>query len=146
MTLKICNTWRYTLIIMLVTSLAAGCAQVSKEKGRYQVLADIRLEKNSKDVSADCPINIRIANRSGVTWEGVSYNIAMLDGKGKTLGALIGSTHKHAGSGQDLADTGKVLRVSCASIAGASLAYLGYYPVGKKQESFHNSNVKVELR
>lgn len=143
-----CSASKLPLLNALVlATLLAGCAgEVSKEKGRYELFATIRIERNLQKPAGDCPVGVTISNRTETAWDGASYHVSLLNKAGKAIGKLIGTPRKQTKAGQELADSGQVLGAKCADIAGVSPIYFGYYPVGKKQVPVHNSHVGTELK
>ena len=140
-----------SLTALVLTLMLASCAS-NNDKAAANVskpgtLATIQIEKSKQPSSEDCTVSVKIVNQMKDTvWDGVSYNVAMLNKGNVAIGKLLGTPHQHTSTGSSLTDTGQVLDAKCEDIAGVSLIYFGYYPAGEKQVSVHNNRVKVEIR
>lgn len=135
-------------LLLISIAVLAGCAgdggrPVSDTSGS---VASIEVARKAKTSSGDCPVTITVTNRTGTTWDGVSYHLAMNNRNGAATGRLLGSPRKKTASGDNLVDNGSVLGMKCEEIAGMALVYFGYYPAGKKQVHAHINTVRVTLR
>lgn len=109
-------------------------------------LAFIEVTRNTQKSQSDCPVTVRISNRTNIDWDGASYHLVMHNRNGVSIGKLLGSPRKSAKAGGNLVDTNQVLGAKCEQIAGTALVYFGYYPAGKKQVSVHNANVQIRVK
>ena len=140
-----------SLTIIALASMLAGCAatesrNVAPDESKG-MLAIIQIEKSPQASLSDCHVSVNISNRmKGAAWDGVSYNLALLDKKNVAIGRLIGIPHQYTKSGYSLADTGQVRGARCEDIADVSLIYFGYYPAGGKEVHLHNNRVKTEIK
>ena len=140
-----------TLTALVLTLMLSGCASNIDKKAanvsKTGTFATIQIEKSKQPSSGDCAVSVKIVNQMKDTvWDGVSYNVAMLNKSNVAIGRLLGTPHQRTSTSSSLADTGQVLDAKCGDIAGVSLIYFGYYPAGKREVSVHNNRVKVELR
>jgi hypothetical protein len=139
----------HTVWLAAVIVLLAGCGGgAGKESGSDTITkkAAIQVTRNGQKSDADCPVTIKISNRTNVAWDGASYHLALHNKNGVSVGKLLGSPRKSVQSGDDLVDTGKILGAKCEQVTGMALVYFGYYPAGKKQVSMHNANVQISLK
>jgi len=142
---------KYQIFIAAVlVSALAGCASntnTTPKESKTGPLAIIQIEKSKQPSSSDCPVSVKIVNRmKDVDWDGVSYNLAMLNKNNVSIGKLIGIPHQYTKAGSILMDSGQVLDAGCDDIAAVSVVYFGYYPAGKKQVPVHNNRVKAEIK
>lgn len=139
---------KVSFVVVFATALA-GCAgglsnpNVSDTTTK---LAIIEVMRNAQKSQNDCPVTVRISNRTKINWDGASYHLVMHSRNGVTIGKLLGSPRKSIEAGGILVDTNQVLGAKCEQIAGTALVYFGYYPTGKKQVSVHNANVQIRVK
>ena len=139
---------KFSFVIILAATLA-GCAgglSSPNVSDTTTKLAFIEVSRNTQKSQSDCPVTVRISNRTKIDWDGASYHLVMHNRNGVTIGKLLGSPRKSAKAGGNLVDTNQVLGAKCEQIAGTALVYFGYYPVGKKQVSVHNVNVQIRVK
>ena len=134
-----------TIVLALAGCAATESRNVTPDDSKG-MLAIIQIEKSQTSLS-DCHVSVNISNRmKGAAWDGVSYNVALLDKKNVAIGRLIGIPHQYTKTGYSLADTGQVQGARCEDIADVSLIYFGYYPAGGKEVHLHNNRVKTEIK
>jgi hypothetical protein len=139
---------KFSFVVVFASALA-GCAgglsnpDVSDTTTK---LAMIEVTRNTQKSQSDCPVTVRISNRTKIDWDGASYHLVMHNRNGVTIGKLLGSPRKSVKAGGNLVDTNQVLGAKCEQIAGTALVYFGYYPAGKKQISVHNVNVQIRVK
>lgn len=134
-----------TIVLALAGCAATESRNVTPDDSKG-MLAIIQIEKSQTSLS-DCHVSVNISNRmKGAAWDGVSYNVALLDKKNVAIGRLIGIPHQYTKTGYSLADTGQVQGARCEDIADVSLIYFGYYPAGGKEIHLHNNRVKTEIK
>lgn len=105
----------------------------------------VQVTRNMGQAGSDCPVSVKISNRTNTAWDGVSYHVALHNRSGVSIGKVLGSPHKPVKAGGDLLDSGQVLGVKCGDLTGAALVYFGYYPAGKGEVHAHVNTVKVIL-
>lgn len=139
---------KFSFVIILAATLA-GCAgglSSPNVSDTTTKLAFIEVTRNTQKSQSDCPVTVRISNRTKIDWDGVSYHLVMHNRNGVTIGKLLSSPRKSIKAGGNLVNTNQVLGAKCEQIAGTALVYFGYYPVGKKQVSVHNVNVQIRVK
>lgn len=142
-----CATHPGTVAAIAIALLLAGCAGGTKKESATSggPLAVVQVTRNMGQAGSDCPVSVKISNRTNTAWDGVSYHVALHNRSGVSIGKVLGSPHKPVKAGGDLLDSGQVLGVKCGDLTGAALVYFGYYPAGKGEVHAHVNTVKVIL-
>jgi hypothetical protein len=142
-------TFKAAFLTFLVAALAGCAGGANKEESGSDTVtkkALIQVTRNAQKSDGDCPVTVKISNRTNVAWDGVSYHLAMHNKNGVSVGKLMGSPRRSVKAGGDLMDSGQILGAKCEQVTGMALVYFGYYPAGKKQVSLHNANVQISLK
>lgn len=148
MTTRYHSMINYVLLTFMGVAVAGCGGGLSRENisDTTTRLAIIEVTRNAQKTPSDCPVTVKISNRTRIDWDGVSYHLVMHNRNGVTIGKLLGSPKKRIKAGEDLIDSGVILGAKCEQMTGIALVYFGYYPAGKKQVSVHNANVQVRMK
>jgi len=138
--------FRRIAICLALVLLPMGCSTEQKTGSSLDTrtaLVVIDISKNTK--AADCAITIAVENRTGTSWDGMSYNLALHDKRGINVGRVLGAPRTKVKPGATIKDQSIVAGTRCENITGAAPVYFGYYPTGKKQVTVHNTNVRMRF-
>lgn len=140
------NEFRRIATCLALVLLPMGCATDQKSGGSLDTrtaLVVIDISKASK--AGDCAVTVAVENRTGTSWDGMSYNLALHDKRGVNAGRVLGAPRSKVKPGETIRDQSIVAGTRCENITGAAPVYFGYYPTGKKQVTVHNTNVRVRF-
>ena len=78
-----------------------------------------------------CPVTITVSNKTAMTdWSAINMGIAFQDARGATVGEISGGLQWYTQPGSSLSLRNEVAGVACRDIAGATLVYFSYTPIG----------------
>ncbi|WP_109014321.1 hypothetical protein [Novimethylophilus kurashikiensis] len=140
-----------TISILTFAALLAGCAaETAKSNGPSERLTDqlaaIQVIKTQPTATKDCPVTVKVTNKMGIDWDGVSYQLGAMNKLGVATGQIIGAPRHATKPGATLTESNQVLGVPCDKIVNVSVLYFSYYPVGKNAVHIHNVQVKAQLK
>jgi hypothetical protein len=140
-----------TISMLTFAALLAGCASETTKSSTpgerlTDQLAAIQVTKTKPTATKDCPVSIKITNKMGMDWDGVSYQLGALNKLGVATGQIIGAPRHSTKPGTILTENNQVLGVPCDSIVNVSVLYFSYYPAGKNAVHIHNAQVKAQLK